>query len=45
MWGLLIDHTLSANVVLANGSVVTASEDENPDLFWVRHTSSTAMYF
>ncbi|KAL1759677.1 hypothetical protein FB107DRAFT_246088 [Schizophyllum commune] len=34
MWGLLIDHTLSATVVLANGSVVTASEDENPDLFW-----------
>ncbi|KAI5826540.1 FAD-binding domain-containing protein [Schizophyllum commune Tattone D] len=34
MWGLLIDHTLSATVVLANGSVVTASDDENPDLFW-----------
>ncbi|KAL1740275.1 hypothetical protein HDZ31DRAFT_47813, partial [Schizophyllum fasciatum] len=34
MWGLLIDHTLSATVVLANGSVVTASEDENTDLFW-----------
>jgi alkanesulfonate monooxygenase SsuD/methylene tetrahydromethanopterin reductase-like flavin-dependent oxidoreductase (luciferase family)/FAD/FMN-containing dehydrogenase len=32
--GLTIDHMLSAEVVLADGSVVTASDDENPDLFW-----------
>jgi hypothetical protein len=32
--GLSIDNVLSADVVLANGSQVTASEDENPDLFW-----------
>lgn len=32
--GLTIDHLRSADVVLADGSLVTASADENPDLFW-----------
>ncbi|WP_206603702.1 FAD-binding protein [Streptomyces sp. CB03238] len=32
--GLTVDNLLAADVVLANGSVVRASEDENPDLFW-----------
>jgi FAD/FMN-containing dehydrogenase len=33
-YGMTIDHMLSAEVVTAKGEVVTASETENPDLFW-----------
>lgn len=32
--GLSIDNLVAAQVVLANGTVVTASEDENDDLLW-----------
>ncbi|KAJ9490166.1 hypothetical protein VN97_g3102 [Penicillium thymicola] len=33
-YGLTIDNLLAATVVLANGSILEASEQTNPDLFW-----------
>ncbi len=32
--GLSIDNLVEADVVLADGSFVTANEDQHPDLFW-----------
>lgn len=32
--GLALDSLVSAEVVLANGTLVTASKTSNPDLFW-----------
>lgn len=36
MWGLALDAVTAAQVVLANGTIVTASNTQNPDLFFVR---------
>jgi hypothetical protein len=33
-YGLTIDNLLEADMVLADGSVVTVNKDQNPDLFW-----------
>lgn len=33
-YGLLADNLISANMVLANGSAITVSESQHPDLFW-----------
>jgi FAD/FMN-containing dehydrogenase len=32
--GMAVDNLISAEVVLASGAVVTASEETDPDLFW-----------
>ena len=33
-YGMALDNLLAVNLVLADGSVVRASADEHPDLFW-----------
>jgi hypothetical protein len=33
-YGLAIDNLLWARMILADGSIVTASKEEHPDLFW-----------
>ena len=33
-WGLSCDNLISAQIVAADGNVLTASADSNPDLFW-----------
>ncbi|KAL1748652.1 hypothetical protein HDZ31DRAFT_71456 [Schizophyllum fasciatum] len=34
MWGLLLDHLVSATVILGNGTIVETSKSQNADLFW-----------
>ncbi|KAJ8115368.1 hypothetical protein OPT61_g2962 [Boeremia exigua] len=34
LWGLAADQLLSARLVLANGTALTVSDSNNPDLFW-----------
>lgn len=36
MWGLFSDHVVEMEVVIANGTILKASEKINPDLFFVR---------
>lgn len=42
MWGLTLDNIASIDVVLANGTLVTTSHQNHPDLFWV--TSTIPLY-
>lgn len=40
MWGFALDPVISMDVVLANGTITTASETHNPDLFWALRGAS-----
>lgn len=33
-YGLAVDNVVAYNLVLPNGTIVTASEDECPELLW-----------
>src|SRR5690606_22348647 len=41
--GLALDWIVEATVVLANGTVVRARVDENPDLFWAIRGAGSSM--
>ncbi|KAF9037140.1 glucooligosaccharide oxidase [Panaeolus papilionaceus] len=41
-WGLTLDTVQSLDVVLANGTMVTASSSRHPDLFWALRGSSSS---
>ncbi|KAI5808470.1 hypothetical protein DFH27DRAFT_539346 [Peziza echinospora] len=34
MYGLLLDQLVSARIILHDGSIIEASDSQNPDLFW-----------
>ncbi|KAF2667397.1 glucooligosaccharide oxidase [Microthyrium microscopicum] len=34
LWGAALDHILEVEVVLADGSIIRASEKQNSDIFW-----------
>ncbi|KJA23452.1 Glucooligosaccharide oxidase [Hypholoma sublateritium FD-334 SS-4] len=42
LWGLTVDATLAVDVVLANGTITTASEAQNPDLFFAMRGSGSS---
>ncbi|KAF9559241.1 glucooligosaccharide oxidase [Agrocybe pediades] len=41
-WGLTLDTTTALEVVLADGTILTASEENQPDLFWALRGSSSS---
>lgn len=43
LWGLALDAVIEARVVLANGSITTASSTENQDIFFVRILCPTSI--
>jgi len=36
MWGLTLDTVTAVNAVLANGTITRATNENYPDLFWVK---------
>ncbi|KAG7447578.1 glucooligosaccharide oxidase [Guyanagaster necrorhizus] len=42
MWGLTLDAVQSMSVVLANGTIVTASSNSNADLFWAMRGAASS---
>jgi FAD/FMN-containing dehydrogenase len=40
LWGLVLDVIELIDLVLANGTITTASKDHNPELFWVTQSYS-----
>jgi hypothetical protein len=44
MWGTCLDHVDEVQVVIANGSIVRASLNENEDLFFVSRPIAFGMH-
>ncbi|KAF9456045.1 hypothetical protein BDZ94DRAFT_1276638 [Collybia nuda] len=42
MWGLTLDTIITVNMVLANGTIVTATNERNPDLFWAARGAASS---
>ncbi|KAF9456046.1 glucooligosaccharide oxidase [Collybia nuda] len=42
MWGLTLDTITAVNMVLANGTIATASNDRHSDLFWAVRGSASS---
>lgn len=36
LWGLTLDTITAVNLVLPNGTITRVTDQNNPDLFWVR---------
>jgi len=44
MWGTCLDHVVEVEVVTADSKIQRASETQNPDLFFVRGSSTSLHY-
>jgi hypothetical protein len=44
-WGTTLDHIREVEVVLADGTITRANENQNPDLYFVCMITTSLFYF